>query len=295
MCLRKSPARTPAFLSANRRNAQKCTGPKTRAGKARSSLNALKHGAYAGRLPKRLDAAGMADGLALWKAAYQTISTSFQVETDRQREQARWFANRVFALGWRASLFGTKPECGLFSERLASRSLALFPIRIHERYSRTGLTFWIQRKGYWTLPKLVAAVFGGTGLERDLAFGFRKSPSPRPAAPAPSRVSSPEPPAPSPQGPPPLRLALEGRMRCRTYRMRAPRSAWERRKYGIGPVGPGLDPASHQADSSVGPAPSTELEKVQAILRAAPRGCSPHQNPVNDDGDGIELVSRRRT
>ena len=35
-----------AALAANRANAKKCTGPKTREGKFKSSLNALKHGLY---------------------------------------------------------------------------------------------------------------------------------------------------------------------------------------------------------------------------------------------------------
>jgi hypothetical protein len=41
--LRKRPL-TPAALAARRANAQKSTGPRTAAGKARSRLNALKHG-----------------------------------------------------------------------------------------------------------------------------------------------------------------------------------------------------------------------------------------------------------
>lgn len=40
-------ALTPAKLAANRRNARKSTGPRTAAGKARSRLNALKHGILA--------------------------------------------------------------------------------------------------------------------------------------------------------------------------------------------------------------------------------------------------------
>jgi hypothetical protein len=44
MSLRKSPTRTPAFLEAIRRNAQKSTGPRTRRGKAQSCLNRLKTG-----------------------------------------------------------------------------------------------------------------------------------------------------------------------------------------------------------------------------------------------------------
>ncbi|MGA3327578.1 MAG: hypothetical protein ABSF45_24210 [Terriglobia bacterium] len=45
MSLRKSPTRTPAFLEAIRRNAQKSTGPWTVRGKAQSCLNRLKTGA----------------------------------------------------------------------------------------------------------------------------------------------------------------------------------------------------------------------------------------------------------
>ena len=43
--LRKSPALTPALLAANRRNAQKSTGPRTARGKAWSCRNHLRTGA----------------------------------------------------------------------------------------------------------------------------------------------------------------------------------------------------------------------------------------------------------
>ena len=53
MSLRKSPTRTPAFLEANRRNAQKSAGPCTWRGKAQSCLNRLKTGARS-RVYRRL-------------------------------------------------------------------------------------------------------------------------------------------------------------------------------------------------------------------------------------------------
>ena len=53
MSLRKSPTRTPAFLEAIRRNAQKSTGPWTVRGKAQSCLNRLKTGARS-RVYRRL-------------------------------------------------------------------------------------------------------------------------------------------------------------------------------------------------------------------------------------------------
>ena len=45
--MKKPMAVTPAKIAANRRNAQKSTGPRTAAGKAISKLNALKHGVLA--------------------------------------------------------------------------------------------------------------------------------------------------------------------------------------------------------------------------------------------------------
>ena len=44
MSLRKSPALTPARLEANRRNAQKSTGPRTARGKSQSRMNSLRSG-----------------------------------------------------------------------------------------------------------------------------------------------------------------------------------------------------------------------------------------------------------
>ena len=44
MSLRKSPTLTPALLAANRRNAQKSTGPRTARGKAQARMNALRTG-----------------------------------------------------------------------------------------------------------------------------------------------------------------------------------------------------------------------------------------------------------
>jgi len=67
MSLRKSHERTAAFLAAHRRNAQRCTGPKTPKGKARSSLNALKHGQYAHNLLTRMRAAGVREVASVLK------------------------------------------------------------------------------------------------------------------------------------------------------------------------------------------------------------------------------------
>ena len=46
MSLRKSPTLTPARLEANRRNAQKSTGPRTARGKSQSRMNSLRTGGH---------------------------------------------------------------------------------------------------------------------------------------------------------------------------------------------------------------------------------------------------------
>ena len=82
MSLRKSPERTPAFLAAHRRNARKSTGPQTPTGKARSSLNALKHGRYAGNLPFKMRAAGIREVVRVFKYRKQ-ISRLFEGKSGR--------------------------------------------------------------------------------------------------------------------------------------------------------------------------------------------------------------------
>ncbi|MGH9375943.1 MAG: hypothetical protein ACRD1J_07220, partial [Terriglobia bacterium] len=59
----RSPKLTPARLAACRSNARKSSGPRTAQGKARASLNALKHGRYARRLASTLERAGERDQL----------------------------------------------------------------------------------------------------------------------------------------------------------------------------------------------------------------------------------------
>ena len=55
-----------AALAANRANAKKCTGPQTREGKFKSSLNALKHGTYSHNfIIKTEDAATFGNVLSL--------------------------------------------------------------------------------------------------------------------------------------------------------------------------------------------------------------------------------------
>jgi len=132
VCLRKSPFRSPALLAANRANSLKSTGPRTPQGKARSSLNALEHGDYACRLPERLRAAGYGERAALHQTAYQEICGAFRPEGPAERAQAVRLANNVVAMAEQAGVFGTKPECPLFSARLGPRFHSLFPIRVDD-------------------------------------------------------------------------------------------------------------------------------------------------------------------
>jgi len=46
MSLRQAPRRTPAFTAAERQNSTHSTGPRSQAGKERTKMNALQHGAY---------------------------------------------------------------------------------------------------------------------------------------------------------------------------------------------------------------------------------------------------------
>lgn len=195
MCLRKSPSRTSSFLAANRRNAQKCTGPRSVMGKARSSLNALKHCKYAHRLPEKLLAAGYCDRAALYTHICEEIKSAFRVADHRMDSQVEQLANAVFGTARRAGVFGTKPECPVLSASLGPRSWSYSRFAIRDPWSRTGLVYWAQRKRFWTLERVFKATLSRAPAKK-----------------------------------PPLRQMLEQRLRHRVYRMRRP-SIWEMVKW----------------------------------------------------------------
>ena len=79
---------TPAMqLEANRRNAQQSTGPKTGAGKARSSQNAVKHG-FTGRLLVGLQYGPFADNPTELQEFIQAVLAELAPVTARERAEA---------------------------------------------------------------------------------------------------------------------------------------------------------------------------------------------------------------
>jgi len=161
--LRKSPTRTEAFLAANRRNAQKCTGPRTPEGKARVSLNALKHGRYAHHLPEKLEAAGYRSAAAVYGQIRQEVATNFEAEHPADLKRAERVAALVWTMAWRAGILGCKRQSLLF----CSPSMPLshhespFHFRIKDHRRRIGLIYWVQRRRYWTVERLCAALVTG--------------------------------------------------------------------------------------------------------------------------------------
>jgi hypothetical protein len=202
LSLRKRPAQTPAFRTAQRLNSLKSTGPRSVAGKARSSLNALKHGRFAHGLPDKLLAAGKLGEAALYASIQRTYESTFGIVDAKGLKQAVQFANTAYVLARQAQVLRTKPECSLFSARLGPQSLSLFRFRVTDPRFRVGLVFWVQRKGYWNWERLAANMLqpGSTTAE------------------------------------PPLGHTLENRLRHRAYRMYRPGS-WEREAYGLDECG----------------------------------------------------------
>ncbi len=80
-----------AALAANRANAKKCTGPKTRAGKFKSSLNALKHGAYSHNFILKTEDAGTFENFS------KSFIDEFQPETPSELELLK----QLISVAWR--------------------------------------------------------------------------------------------------------------------------------------------------------------------------------------------------
>ena len=76
-----------AQLQANRRNAQQSTGPRTGAGKARSSQNAVKHG-FTGRLLVGLQYGPFADNPGELQEFIQAVLAELAPVTARERAEA---------------------------------------------------------------------------------------------------------------------------------------------------------------------------------------------------------------
>ena len=103
--------RTLAQMNANRRNAQRSTGPTTPSGKATVAQNALKHGllARAALLPD--------DGAAATRAL-AALATSLHTELKPEGPVEHALVDRIVATLWRLRRLA-HVEAGLFAARLA--------------------------------------------------------------------------------------------------------------------------------------------------------------------------------
>jgi hypothetical protein len=161
--LRKSPTRTEAFLAANRRNALKSTGPRTARGKAWSCMNNLKHGRYAKWLPEKLAAAGNHGGAALYQKVRGQIGTAFQAQPDDagQMRQLDRLTAKVWLLARSAGVNGLKPRLPMFFNKLGPRHHSRLLFRIQDRRRGITVVYWVQRKGYWSMARVMELVTTG--------------------------------------------------------------------------------------------------------------------------------------
>ncbi|HXJ93125.1 MAG TPA: hypothetical protein VMT20_09610 [Terriglobia bacterium] len=109
MCLRRSPQLTPASLAARRANALRSTGPRTAAGKARSCLNALRHGRRARDLRAKLARTGDSEAVFLLDWFHHHMLWFW-----RPRKERTWrYTVRLAARAWCFMTgLGLRPRAG---------------------------------------------------------------------------------------------------------------------------------------------------------------------------------------
>ena len=116
MPLRRSPQLTPGSLAARRANALKSTGPRTACGKARVSLNALKHGRAMGparhpaRFRERLLKAGYPRQEALYGDLRSRLAQAFGARHPHWRREVDRFAIRAWCVATPKTLAKAVPN-----------------------------------------------------------------------------------------------------------------------------------------------------------------------------------------
>ena len=84
-----------AALAANRANAKKCTGPKTRQGKFKSSLNALKHRLYSHVFIIKTEDVGIFENFSKSYIDEFQPDTPSELELPKQLISAAWHRTRI--------------------------------------------------------------------------------------------------------------------------------------------------------------------------------------------------------
>jgi hypothetical protein len=135
--LRRSPRLTPESLAARWANALKSTGPRTARGKARVSLNALKHGRYAARsarLRERLIQAGYRQQEILCGQIRSRIAQAFGAQNPASRRWADQCATKVWCLATRPKAQKGPQKTKL--ESPAESKAGTVRVRSHSRIGR---------------------------------------------------------------------------------------------------------------------------------------------------------------
>lgn len=197
MSLRHSPVLTPASLAARRANARKSTGPRTVRGRARSSLNGLKHGRYARRLHPRLLRANAWDGAGLYRRLqFALLGTFGPCDLTGYRDCQRMAAEAWCQFGGLRRPCGAKLESPFDSNanplwflgalgRLAGVQIGLGgpagasaaanspaggsrvgSLEVRCPWQGLGLTFWVQRRRFWTPERLLSTLWSHGGRPR---------------------------------------------------------------------------------------------------------------------------------
>lgn len=184
MSLRKSPARTPAFMAAQRANAQKSTGPRTPRGKARVALNGLRHGRFAFRLTENLALTGNREDEALYRWVLTKLTETFGSERPIRPGRpekvlapggGRRDLERLARQGWclnrnarQAAFWSANPQCTLESAQKSFQHhrRSLLQIHVTDPEHRVGVAFWVRRRWRYNLMHRVEATLGLLGEAR---------------------------------------------------------------------------------------------------------------------------------